>query len=424
MTGRMSVRRTVAALGLVVSLAACTVERAPPAPPAAPAAGEHLVLTPVDYAALPGWNEDPVGEAVGALRLSCARLVELPPGQPIGREGAAGTAADWLAPCGALRNLDAADSAAARAYFESWFQPFQAEGADGKAEGLFTGYYEAELDGARAAQGKYRVPLYARPDDLLAIDLGPFDPELAGRRIWARFDGARLVPYWSRREIEQGAMGAHAKPLLWVEDAVDAHILSIQGSGRVTLPDGTSVRVGFDGTNGKQFVGLSRILLDAGKIAPGQTTMPEVRAWLEAHAAEAPALMDRNPRYIFFRTIEGAGPIGAEGVALTPLRSLAIDPRFVPLGVPVWLATTAPDGAALRRLLVAQDAGAAIKGPMRGDIFWGSGESAFERAGRMKSSGTLFLLLPRRRSPQVAQATSDSVAQATDGRVALSDKDR
>jgi membrane-bound lytic murein transglycosylase A len=291
-----------------------------------------------------------------------------------------------------------------RRYFETWFKPLRAS-AGPKAGGLFTGYYEAELKGALKRDATHRVPLYARPSDLVALDLAPFDPTLAGKRIWGRFDDRnKLVPYWTRQEIEHGALGDRASVILWAADPVDAHILSIQGSGRVTLPDGGTIRVGFDGTNGRPFVGITKILMEAGKLGAHQATMPETRDWLEAHPAEAGPLMDKNPRYIFFRLIQGDGPIGAEGVALTPMRSLAVDPAFIPLGMPLWLSTTTADGKPFRRLMVAQDTGAAIKGAIRGDVFWGTGEQAFEQAGRMKSAGTYFLLVPRQRSGQVAQA--------------------
>lgn len=385
---------------LLLPLIGCAVAPAPPPAPTAP--GDHLALAPADYAALDGWAEEDFKDAAAALAKSCAVIVELPADRPVGRDGVGGEAGDWLGPCGALRELDAADAKSVRAYFETWFRPFRAGAPGGKS--LFTGYYEAEVHGSLAPEGKYRVPVYARPDDLVALDLGPFESDLAGKRIWGRIEGGRLVPYWTRAEIEKGALGAHAKPLLWLDDAVDAHILSIQGSGRAILPDGGTMRIGFDGTNGRAFLGLSRILIDAGKIPATAATMPEVRDWLRAHPAEAAALMDRNPRYTFYRIVTGDGPIGAEGVALTPLRSLAVDPHFVPLGVPLWLETHAPDGRALRRLMIAQDAGAAIKGPVRGDVFWGAGETAFQEAGRMSSPGTMYLLLPRRRSAQVARA--------------------
>jgi membrane-bound lytic murein transglycosylase A len=397
---------------MLLLVAACAEEpvaRQAPAsiPSTAPSAGEHIALTPVDFSALPGWQDDTLGEATIALAKSCSKIADLPPSQPIGREGVGGSAGDWLGPCGALRDLNIKDSVAVRQYFETWFRPLRATatGSNGLASGLFTGYYESELNGSLVRDAKHRVPLYARPADLVALDLGPFDATLQGKRIWGRFDANnRLVPYWTRQEIENGALGGNAKVILWIDDPVDAHILSIQGSGRVTLADGGTIRVGFDGTNGRTFVGITRILMDAGKINAHQATMPDTRAWLEAHPADAVALMDKNPRYIFFRLIEGDGPIGAQGVALTPLRSLAVDPSFIPLGMPIWLDTTTPDGKPLRRLMVAQDTGAAIKGAIRADIFWGTGPRAFDQAGRMKSTGAFYLLVPRQRSGQVALA--------------------
>lgn len=392
---------TLSAVAGLSLLAACTAAP-PPAPPAGPA---RLALAPVGFDQLPGWRDDDPRKALSALRRSCAKISDLPPDQAVGRDATGGTAADWLGPCGAADHVSEGDEAAVRAYFESWFQPFRAGGAGGKPlDGLFTGYFEAELKGSLHEEPAYRVPLLRRPDDLVSADLGDFAADLKSRRIWGRLQGERLVPYWSRAEIEAGALGAHASPLLWVGDAVDAHILEIQGSGRILLDDGRMVRVGFDGTNGRTFVGLSKILLDAGKIAAGETTMPAVRAWLEAHPAEAPALMDKNPRYVFFRLVSGDGPVGAEGVVLTPGRSLAVDPAFVPLGVPLWLDSATPDGQPLRRLMVAQDTGAAIQGPVRGDVFWGAGDEAFQQAGRMKSHGTYYLLLPRQRSNRLALA--------------------
>lgn len=367
----------VLAAGLAV-LSGCAGPSAPP--PVAQAAGpDRLLLTAVEFDLLPGWRDDSMAQAVPALRRTCEHISQLPPGQLIGQDGRGGLAGDWLAPCGALRYLAEGDNAGARAFFETWFRPYRASNG-GIADGLFTGYYEAELHGSRHRGGPYRVPLYGRPSGLSA------DPE----------------SYFTRAEIEAGALQGKAPELLWVDDPVDAHILHIQGSGRVILDDGSVVRVGYNGNNGRKFVGLGRILLDHGKIVPGDTTMQTVRAWLKSHPQEAPALMAENPRYVFFRLLAGDGPIGASGVVLTPGRSLAVDPHFVPLGVPVWLDTNEPNGRPLRRLMVAQDTGSAIKGPVRGDVFWGPGEEAFDKAGRMKSRGGYFLLLPRQRSAPVA----------------------
>jgi membrane-bound lytic murein transglycosylase A len=365
----------LAAAAALALVAACTSTPPPP---------DHLTLTPVGFEALPGWTDDPLSEALPALRLSCQRLTELPAEQPIGANGGGGLAEDWLGPCGALRAIGEGPGEV-RTYFETWFQPYLAANGD-KAEGRFTGYYEPEFNGSRQAGPGYRVPLYTRPDDLPSPAQGA-----AGA-------------YYSRAEIEAGALAGKVPELLWLADPVDAHVLQIQGSGRIRLDDGSVVRVGYNGSNGRKYVALGRILVDHGILSLGEATMPRVVAWLKAHPGEAPALMVENPRYVFFRLIDGDAPIGAAGVPLTVGRSLAVDPRFVPLGVPLWVDTRDPDGVPLRRLMVAQDSGAAITGPVRGDVFWGAGEQAFDQAGRMNSRGSYYLLLPRRRSGLVAGA--------------------
>ncbi len=380
--------------GLVL-LAGCAETPAPMAPP--PAA-DRLILTPADWSQLPGWRADGVAAAIPALLKSCRRIEQLPPDHSIGAEGTGGTAADWMAPCGAARHLVDGDDQAARAFFEDWFRVFAAAG-----QGIFTGYYEPELKGSRHRHGPFTVALRARPKDLITVDLGRLRPDISHDQIAGRLGNGRLDPYPDRAEIEAGAIDDVAPPLVWLDDPVDAHILHIQGSGRIVLDDGTVLRVGVAATNGRRFVGLGKILAEAGKIPPG-SSMPVIRAWLKAHPGEAGPLMAGNPRYIFYHALQGGdGPVGSEGVALTAGRSLAVDPAFVPLGMPVWLDTTAPDGTALRRLMLAQDTGAAIKGPVRGDVFWGTGEAAFQAAGVMKSSGRIWLLVPSHRSPRLAE---------------------
>ena len=280
------------------------------------------------------------------------------------------------------------DDGRLRAYLESQFTPVQVS-AGGNVEGIFTGYYEVELDGARAPSSRFQVPLYRRPADLLSANLGNFASELAGRTIFGRVEGDRLVPYASRAEIDRGVIAGRGLELLWIEDPVDAFILQIQGSGRIRLAEGGTTRVGFAAANGQPFIGIGRALVERGAVPKDKVSMQEIRSWLKAHPGEARSIMQLNPRYIFFREIAGDGPIGAEGVPLTPGRSLAVDTSLLPLGVPIWLDTSWPAGPSrrLRRLMVAQDTGAAIQGPVRGDFFWGTGETALAEAGRMKSAG-------------------------------------
>jgi membrane-bound lytic murein transglycosylase A len=353
---------------------------------------ERLALTAVRLAELPGWAEDRVAEAMPALARSCARLLRLPADRDM---GIAGTAADWQPPCRDLMASGEADEAGARRYLERWFTPFLVAGGE-SAEGLFTGYYEAELHGARRPGGGYEVPLYRRPPGLVSVDLGLFRPELKGRRIAGKVVGGRLRPFDSRARIEAGALAGRGLELLWVDDPVDAFFLQVQGSGRVIMADGSVVRVGFDGSNDLPYLAIGRSLIEAGSLDREHLSMRSIGDWLRANPGPGRELMASNARFVFFRELAGDGPVGAGGVALTPGRSLAVDRAYLPLGVPIWLDTHWPGDPArpLRRLLVAQDTGAAIKGPVRGDLFWGFGAAALAQAGRMRARGRYYLLLP------------------------------
>jgi membrane-bound lytic murein transglycosylase A len=400
-------RRAVLTAATVLGLSGCSQPVPPPAPPVAL---EHLTLTPAVFSDLPGWTEDRVVEAWPALLRSCALLSAQPTDKTVGRNGIGGRAGDWRSPCAAAKAVSPLTEAAARRVLETWFQPWRAERTDGR-DGLFTGYYETELRGSLRPDARYRFPIYGRPQDLVTVD-GRADLSVG------RMTDGKLVPYPTRAEIDRGAVDGQAPVLVWAEDPVDVLLLHIQGSGRVKLPDGTVRRVGFAISNGHPFVGIGRTLIDRGKLPRDQASMQAVVAWLRANPGEAAALVQENPRYIFFRTLDGDGPLGAQGIALTPGRSLAVDPEHVPLGMPLWLDTKDPDGKPLRRLMMAQDTGAAIKGPIRGDFFWGAGTGAFDKAGRMKSRGGYWLVLPKRNA-DVASASDPVHAQGSGLTIAL-----
>ena len=363
--------------------------------PASEVAPPGLVLTPVSLGDLPGWEEDRVAEALPALRRSCAHLAKRNPSEPLGPGRLAGTVADWQPACRAAAQLDAGDEAGFRRLLLAEFVPYRAENLNGKP-GLFTGYYEAALDGALNPDETYRWPLYRQPSDQITVDLDDFATDGKLGRLIGRTDNGRLVPYYTRAEIDRGALEGRGLELLWVKDPIDAFFLHIQGSGRVRLPDGTAQRVGYAGSNGHRFTAIGRALVEEGKISGKSASMQTIRDWLRANPEEGQEIMQRNKRYIFFREIGKEGPVGAQGVALTAGRSLAVDPTFMPYGAPLWLDTTWPaSDRPLRRLLVAQDTGSAIKGPVRGDLYWGSGEAALEQAGRMSERGTYYLFLPK-----------------------------
>lgn len=403
---RRTAARIAAALAIAL-LAACAQQpgKPPVAPPAAPEAEKpaaRLTLRPVAFKDLPGWTADRQADALPALLKSCDRLVKQPADRPLGPNGQMGRIGDWAEACAALQRLPAGDHAAARRAIENLFQPWAA-GDNGNEDGLFTGYYESALRGSLKRQGKYQTPLYKKPSDLVMVDLGEFRLNLKGERIAGRVVEGQLKPYADRKAIEAGALAGRNLELLYVDDPVDAFFLHIQGSGRVTLPDGSEFRVGYDGQNGHPYVAIGRELVARGELTKEEVSMQSIRAWLAAHPGQARGLMELNPSFVFFRKLEGEGPLGAQGVALTPGRSLAVDRSFIAYGVPLWLDAQDPlqASARVRRLLVAQDTGGAIRGPVRGDVFWGHGPDAEKRAGLMKSPGRYWLLLPKGVTPPV-----------------------
>ena len=385
-----------AALVLVLALAGCVAPQPPPPTPlqAGPAA---MRLTPVGFDALPGWADDHHAAALAAFRASCAHMAA-----PLGGTGVAaelgGTSAAWQPACTAARGV-ANDDMAARAFFESMLQPYAiAQGGD--AQGLFTGYYEPEVHGARMEGGAYQTGVLAKPSDIVSVDLGAFSDDLKGKHVSGRIQDHALVPYYTRAEIMAGAIRSQRLEFLWLDNPIDGFFLEIQGSGRVALPDGRVLRVTYAGQNGRPYVAIGRVLIDRGEIAREQVSLQSIRAWLMAHPDQAQAVMNQNPSFVFFRELTGTnpdeGPPGAMGAQLTPGRSLAVDRAFLPLGAPVFIDTTDPlDGTPWRHLAVAQDVGGAIKGAVRADIFFGWGTDAEARAGKMRGKGRAFVLLPR-----------------------------
>jgi membrane-bound lytic murein transglycosylase A len=358
---------------------------------------ESATLIAATFAELPGWGDDDPIPALAAFRRSCAVFAKTKPDAPVGPQGIGGTAADWQGACDRVPITD--EAATAELFLVEEFSPYLVAGAGG-AEGLFTGYYEPELTGSRHRSDRFAYPLYRRPADLVMADLGEFRADLSGNNIAGRVVDGRLKPYLTRAEIDAGALAGQELELVWLADPVDAFFLQVQGSGRLQLEDGSTTRVGFAAHNGHGFVSVGRILIEEGKLSKDQATAQSVAQWLKDHPDEAPALMARNPRFIFFREVEGEGPLGAQGAVLTAERSMAIDSALLPLGAPFWIDTTWPNGTdkagqPLRRLMIAQDVGGAIKGAVRGDLFWGTGADALEVAGRLKQPGRYFILLPK-----------------------------
>lgn len=350
---------------------------------------EPFFLKSTDFHALPGWTADDASAALPPLQKSCAVIAAGNPSATFGPAAFAGSYADWQAVCGKVP----ADASGARGYFEDNFTPYEVRGAAGR-DGLFTGYYEPVLHGSLTRKAPYLIPIYARPADLVSVDLGAFRPEFKGEMIMGRVKDQRLVPYFTRADIDGGALKKTPK-VVWVDNAVDAFFLHIQGSGEVMLPHGKVLQVGYAAANGRAYTAIGRELVKRGALDKKDVSMQSIRAWLEAHPKEAPGVMDVDESFVFFRKLDTAQPLGAEGVELTPGRSLAVDRKLIPYGAPIWLDAEAPDKQGrLQRLMIAQDTGGAITGAVRGDFFWGSGAEAAEKAGVMKSKGQDYILLP------------------------------
>jgi len=395
--------------------------------------GEDYVLAGLSYrlvqiSDLAGWRLDDVAETLPVFLRSCARMEKLDddapanPSENLGPGSPAATLAgrvgDWRAACAAAAEISAqryaddnARTSAARSFYEFHFRPIRilerrapTVGGGGEklaAEGRFTGYFEPFYQASPIRTAEFSAALYARPDDLVTVDLGRFRPEFAGQRIAGRVVDGALNPYPDHAAINAGALAGRARILAFMRPT-DLLFLQIQGSGRLALA-GRELRVGYDGANGRPYTAIGRTLIENGALDRNSVSMQTIRAWLDAAPDDAARkVRESNESFVFFRILESLpepslGPLGAEGVQLTPGRSLAVDPRFTPFGAPVWIDIPGDEKSGndpVRRLLIAQDAGGAIKGPIRGDIFVGSGPKAGEVAGGFNEIGAMYTLLP------------------------------
>ena len=387
--------------------AVCPVCPAPEVPPLAPEVTLPPVVAPPvaepvrgrmersEWSQLPNFAADDSTEALNAFVQGCAVLA---------------SKSEWQDVCtraAALMQLKPKTSAVSQAaevtqFFIDNFEPFRVVNVDETDTGLVTGYYEPLLRGSRTQSAKFRYPLYAPPQDLIAVDLAEVYPDLKNRRLRGRLVGNKLVPYLERSAIDSTAPPLRGLEIAWVDNAVESFFLQIQGSGQIQLPDGSLMRVGYADQNGHPFKSLGGLLIRRGEIKPERASMQGIKEWARRNPAKVQQFMNANPSYVFFKELPAdlTGPIGTLGVPLTAERSIAIDPHVIPLGVPVYLSTTFPNtGNELNRLMVAQDTGGAISGAVRADFYWGFGDAAGSQAGKMKQQGRMWVLLPRGYEP-------------------------
>ncbi len=370
---------------------ACRVPATCPACPACPgiepAKPPEKPLQPAEWTDLPGWTDEDPALAFAALVASCRSLERQ---------------AQWKPACDSARTLADKAAPALRAWFEAQFKPWALVNPDGSRSGLITGYYEPILKGSRKEGHGYSHPVFGPPDDMIVVELAELYPELKHLRLRGRIEGRKLVPYYSRAEWMPQESKRSQEALLWVDDPIDLFFMQIQGSGQVQLVDGSRVRLNYADQNGHPYRSIGRWLIERGELKAEQASMQGIKAWAKANPTRLTELLNTNPSLVFFRelAVEGSGPLGAMGLALTPERSLAVDPRHVPLGAPIWLATTRPNSEqALTRLMLAQDTGGAIRGVVRADFYWGSGADAGTQAGKMRQQGRMWVLMPREYQP-------------------------
>jgi membrane-bound lytic murein transglycosylase A len=330
-----------------------------------------------------GLEDDDLSAAWPAWQQSCSTLINK---------------TQWQAACSAAKIENKPSNAEVNAYFKNYFDVYSANNADGSNTGLITGYYEPFLKGSRQKSEQYPYPLYRQPNDLITVELGNIYPELKYKRVRGKLVSNKLVPYNTRAEIEANPSPLEGTELLWIDDIIDVFFLQIQGSGLVKLDSGQEIQVGYADQNGHPYNSIGRILIERGELTADQASMQGIKTWARSHIDKLRDLLNSNPSYVFFKELPTGlpGPIGALGVPISAERSLAIDPKFLPLGAPVFLSTTQPNSSvSLKRLMVAQDTGGAIKGGVRADFFWGAGDAAGAKAGAMKQSGKIWVLLPK-----------------------------
>ncbi len=356
--------------------------------------GSHILLQKTQFGQLAGWDQDDQAAALKAFQKSCVSILKRSPDQSYFHLTEAGNTQAWQRLCVAANQLTSVDRKSARQFFETYFMPYVVRD-HWNTRGLFTGYYLPAIEGSLHKIKQASAPIYAVPSDLVKVDLGLFNKAWLDKTLVGQLKGHALRPYPDREAIQQGAIRSQGKVIAWASSRADLFFAEIQGSAIVRLPHHQCLLIGFASTNGQPYTAIGKILIKKKEIEKSKMSMQAIRDWLSSHPDQADALLNQNASYVFFRVLKEKAPLGTEQVPLTAERSLAVDTHYIPLGAPLWLETTLPNATAYHHLLVAQDVGGAIKGAVRGDIYWGEGTTAADQAGHMRQPGRYWLLLPR-----------------------------
>lgn len=348
-------------------------------------------LTQTSFSTLEGWKNDDFAQVIPVFSKNCAKILQSTKSY-MSETGVRIKTSDYQNICNKFNKQNIDTSAKMQKFLEKEFTPYIVSAGNNQT-GKFTSYYEAIINASFEKNDRYKYPVYGKPSDLVEINLRDFGTDLPNTRLVGHVIKGKFVPYHKRAEIENH--GIDAPVLMWADDPVDIHFMQIQGSAIAKMDDGSELRIGYADNNGHKFRGIGTIMLEKKILKPGEVSMENIRTWLRTHKKEAKELMQQNERFIFQQISDADGPLGAFGVPLTAGRSMAVDNAFIPLGSLLWLDTVSPDKKPLQKLMFAQDIGAAIKGAVRGDYFWGHGDEALHYAGRMNSVGKYYLLAPK-----------------------------
>lgn len=365
--------------------------------------GPHLILVKSNFSRLQNWQQSDQTQALIAFQHSCSEILKRDPDSAFSYLTQSRKTKDWQAICLAANKITSPDSLTARQFFENWFEPYYVLN-NLNSHGLFTGYYLPVLQASLHKDQVYSTPIYSLPRDLIRVNLGLFRPEFAGKYIVGQLNNNTLMPYPDRAAINNGAIKSSADVIAWDNNIIDLFYAQIQGCAIVQLPNHHQFIIDYAGDNGHQYTAIGKVLIENKTITKQDASLQTIRAWLLQHPYQVNDVLNNDASYVFFKILESGSPTGKEGVPLTPQGSLAIDNQYIPLGVPIWIDTVIPHNnptinlIPYQHLLIAQDVGGAIKGIIRGDIYWGAGDNAEFIAGHLKSPGEYWMLLPRKKN--------------------------
>ena len=356
---------------------------------------------------LPGWlKASDQKKSFLAFQISCQTLLRQNPENNAGSKMLPLKVKDWHPAClaAAAISKQSLTNQQAKTFFERWFSPVtfyqKARDKNHPLKGLFTGYYMPLLQGSLVKTTEYNVPIYGVPDNLISINLGRFDTQWENKRLVGRIQKNEMIPFYTRAQIDKGALKEHAPVLVWTNSMMDRLNLEIQGSGVIQLPNDEQLYLGYATGNGAAYTHLAHVLIEQGVFTRDTASMQAIRAYFKSHPEKMNPMIHRNKSFVFFRVLDKQIALGAQGVGLTSGYSLAVDRQWLPMGIPIWLNTTHPDQTrqdkrVLQRLMIAQDTGGAIRGMVRGDVYWGAGQRAETIAGKMRNQGEYWFLVPK-----------------------------